>query len=115
MDNWDRGEASAAVRPLLVEPSSDRAEEPTLDQHIEEVLDYHLSGGPPVPPAGTFTCGSGQTVAAGNLMPRLRCPYIATSPADQPDLKPRAICPAERLRSNLAADETPALKSSTND
>jgi len=82
MNNQNRGEACAATPPPA-EPSSEPAAEQTLDQHIEEVLDYHLSGGVPVPPAEAFTSGSGQTVASGNLMPRLRSP-APDLPADQP-------------------------------
>lgn len=84
MNNRNRGEACAAIRRRPAEPSSDPAAEQTLDQHIEEVLDYHLSGGAPVPPAETFTSGSGRTVASGNLMPRLRNADAPGPPADQP-------------------------------
>ena len=83
MGNQNRGKARAATRARLAKPSSEPAAEQLLDQHIEEVLDYHLSGEAPAPPAETFTSGSGRTVASGNLMPRLRHPFALEPPVDQ--------------------------------
>jgi hypothetical protein len=104
MGNRNRGKARAATWPRPAEPSSDPAAEQALDQHIEDVLDHHLSGEAPVPPAETFTSGSGRTIAAGNLIPRLRSPCTTGLTGGQ---LPRAAerPPSDTVAIPLAADD----------
>ena len=91
MGNQNRGKARPAIRPRPAKPSSDPAAEQTLDPHIGEVLDYHISGGTPVPPAETFTSGSGQTVASGNVIPSPRTGRQPSCAAESPPSDPAAI------------------------